>query len=219
MYLNIYLQKEKRRMRNILTIKKRLNEIVEISYRIICNKIVSKSIKVPNEASFQLQFGVILKQIGQLYEFENNDRFSIQLEDIQTTNITQKSKNGKARCDIMLSLSNNEKEYSVAIELKHFKKTDGETITDNRFKILCDIENLENYKKTNNRLVGCFEILYTDNPNYANPKSPSYIKIGEGTKLNAGTHSSNRRQVTLGKNYLFKWDTYGNDQCFLKIKV
>lgn len=206
-------------MRKILTPKERLTEIIDTSYRILCNKIVSQSIRIPNEASFQLQFGVILKQIGQLYEFEESDRFSIQLEDVQTINITQKSKNGKARCDIMLSLRSNEVDYSVAIELKHFKKADGETITDNRFSILCDIENLENYKKTNTKLVECFEILYTDNPNYTNPQSTSYIKIGEGVKLNTGIHSSNRRSVQLEKSYIFKWDTYENNHCFLKIKV
>lgn len=175
-------------MNNILTLKERLIEIVETSYRILCNKIVSQSIRIPNEASFQLHFGVILKQIGHLYEFEDGDRFSIQLEDVQSINSTQKSKNGNARCDIMLSLRNSTAEYSIAIELKHFKKSEGETITANRFSILCDIENLENYKKANSKLEG-FLIIYTDNPNYANPKSPSYIKIGEGVKLDKGkTH-------------------------------
>ena len=108
---------------------------------------MSKSISISNEASFQLQFGVILKQIGQLYEFDEKDRFYIQLEDVQTIDVTQKSKHGRARCDIMLSLKNGKDEFSVAIELKYFKKAEGETITDNRFRILCDIENLENYKK------------------------------------------------------------------------
>ena len=205
-------------MNKILTLKERLTEIVDTSYRILCNKIVSRNISVPNEASLQLHFGVILKQIGQLYEFEESDRFSIQLEDVQTINITQKSKNGKARCDIMLSLRNNEEDYSVAIELKHFKKADGETITDNRFSILCDIENLENYKKVNCKLVG-YQIIYTDNPNYANPKSTSYIKIGEGATLDAGKHESNGRSVNLGNSYVFKWNTYIDNHCFLKIKV
>ena len=81
---------------------------------------MSKSISISNEASFQLQFGVILKQIGQLYEFDEKDRFYIQLEDVQTIDVTQKSKHGRARCDIMLSLKNGKDEFSVAIELKYF---------------------------------------------------------------------------------------------------
>ena len=85
-----------RQMNDILTLKERLIEIVETSYRILCNKIVLQSINIPNESSFQLHFGVILKQIGLLYEFEDGDRFSIQLEDVQSINSTQKRKNGKA---------------------------------------------------------------------------------------------------------------------------
>lgn len=205
--------------KNILTLEERLVEIVNTSYCILCSKIVSKCINIPNEASFQLQFGVILKQVGQLYEFEEKDKFSIQLEDVQTINATQKSKNGKARCDIMLSLKNgNNYEAAVAIELKHFKKFDGETITDNRFKILCDIENLESYKKINHKMI-CYEILYTNNPNYANPDSSSYIKIGNGVTLNAGEHISNERIVKLEKAYTLKWDIYKNNNCFLKIEV
>ncbi|MBQ2440275.1 MAG: hypothetical protein II271_03640 [Muribaculaceae bacterium] len=203
---------------NTITLKDRLREIVDISYRILCNKIVSKSISISNEASFQLQFGVILKQIGQLYEFDEKDRFYIQLEDVQTIDVTQKSPHGRARCDIMLSLKNGKDEFSVAIELKYFKKAEGETITDNRFRILCDIENLENYKKANSKSVG-YQIVYTDNPNYANSQSTSYIKIGEGATLNAGKHSSNGRSVNLANSYIFKWDIYKDNNCFLKIEV
>lgn len=205
----------------ILTIpilKERLNKIVEISYFILCNKIASKSINIDNEASFQMHYAVILKQIGQFFEFDDNDRFSIQLENVQTINITQKSKNGKARCDIMLSLNNKEDDYSIAIELKYFKKVQGETITDNRFSILCDIENLESYKKVHEKL-DCYEILYTDNSNYANPKSSSYINIGNGSKLDAGRHSSNGRCVSIENSYTLKWDIYDNNHCFLKLKV
>jgi hypothetical protein len=205
-------------VKEVLTLEERLNNIVNISYHILCGKIVSNYINIPNEASFQLQFGLILKQIGQLYEFEENDRFSILLEDIQTINATQKSKNGKARCDIMLSLKNNDDEAFVAIELKLFRKSEGETITDNRFRILCDIENLENYKKLNNKMVG-YEILYTNNPNYANPDSSSYVKIGHGVTLKAGEHTSNEKRVKLENTYTLKWDNYKNNHCFLRIKV
>ena len=142
----------------------------------------------------------------------------IQLEDVQTIDVTQKSKHGRARCDIMLSLKNGKDEFSVAIELKYFKKAEGETITDNRFRILCDIENLENYKKRNAKLC-CFEILYTDNSNYANPNSISYIKIGQGATVNAGQHTRNSRVVNLDNQYTFNWDIYDVDYCFLKIEV
>ena len=211
---------------NVLSLKERLTEIVDISYRVLCNKIVSQSINIPNEASLQLQLGVILKQVGQLYEFSTEDRFIIQLEDVQDINATQKSKNGKARCDIMLTLENGVDKSTVAIELKHFKKasknSSSETITDNRFSIWCDLENLENYKEVfsqkNQELIG-YEILYTNNPNYANPGSTSYVKLGHGIVMNPGEYESNGRKVTLRNEYTFNWDIYPDDNCFLKIKV
>ena len=172
---------------NVLSLKERLTEIVDISYRVLCNKIVSQSINIPNEASLQLQLGVILKQVGQLYEFSTEDRFTIQLEDVQDINATQKSKNGKARCDIMLKHCK-----------KASKKASSETITDNRFSIWCDLENLENYKEVfsqkNQELIG-YEILYTNNPNYANPGSTSYVKIGHGIVMNPGEYESNGRKT------------------------
>lgn len=205
-------------MKTIQPLKERLIKIVEDSYQILCNKIASNSILVPNEASLQLHFGVILKQIGQLYEFGEKDRFLIKLEDVQMIDRTQKSKKGKARCDIMLSLSNDTDDYSVAIELKCFKKTGSETITDNRFNVLKDIENLEHYKDVNSKLC-CYQIVYTDNPNYSNPNSTSYIKIGDGAILNNGVHTSNGNNVVLKNSYTFNWDIYADNHCFLKIKV
>ena len=210
----------------VLSLRERLTEIVDISYRVLCNKIVSQSINIPNEASLQLQLGVILKQVGQLYEFAAEDRFTIQLEDVQDINATQKSKTGKARCDIILTLENSVDKATVAIELKHFKKaskkSSTETITDNRFSIWCDLENLENYKeafsRNNQELIG-YEILYTNNPNYANPGSTSYVKIGHGIVMSPGEYESNGRRVMLRNEYTFKWDRYPNDNCFLKIKV
>jgi hypothetical protein len=56
-------------MNQVLSPRMRLEQIVEISYSILQNKIVGGAIDVPNEASMQMQFGVILKQVGQLYEF------------------------------------------------------------------------------------------------------------------------------------------------------
>lgn len=47
-------------------LKERLQEIVEMSYRLLCNKIVGGLVDVDNEASMQMQLGVIMKTIGQL---------------------------------------------------------------------------------------------------------------------------------------------------------
>ena len=66
--------------KNILSLEKRLQHIVDQSYDILCQQITKGRFTINNEASLQLQFSVILKAIGQLYEFDPKDRFVIELE-------------------------------------------------------------------------------------------------------------------------------------------
>ena len=65
---------------SIPSVEERLKQIIDTSYKLLCNKIVSGNIAVDNEASLQMQLGVLLKQIGQLYEFGKNDHFTVDLE-------------------------------------------------------------------------------------------------------------------------------------------
>ena len=194
--------------KKIQGLQERLAEIVNVSYGVLCNKIVAGSIRIENEAAFQLQFSVILKTIGQLYEYGNFDRFSIELEKmVSLTHSTVKSQKKNARCDIWLSLFDGTHYAYAAIELKYFKKTNGETITANRFALLKDLENLEQYKLGENMQV--FEIVYTNNPNYANPLTSSYLNIGNGRNIKAGEEIiSNRCRLKLNHDYLFEWDEY-----------
>lgn len=208
---------------NIQDLKDRLSEIINISYKILCNKISAGSINVYNEASLQLQFSVILKTIGHLYEFDKYDIFEIELEKkINLKEKTWKSNKQTARCDIWLSLSNSETSTneSAAIELKYFRKSQGETITDNRFSLLCDLENLEHYKKESSN-THCYSITYTNNPNYSNSSSTSYINIGNESSC-TGRIISNKKEVILENNYTFNWDIYKNkdkEYYFLKIDL
>ena len=122
-------------MKEISPIKERLKEIVQISYNLLCNKIADGNIYVHNEASLQMHLGVILKQVGHLYEFSKSDRFSVELETWREIEGTLKSKKGRARCDIQLKMENEHESHEVAIELKYFRRHVNETITDNRSKI------------------------------------------------------------------------------------
>ena len=90
--------------RRIPTFEERLREVVNISYRLLCEKIVGQDISIHNEASMQLHLSVIIKQIGVLYELSSSERFSIELESYEEIESTQKSSNGKARCDIKIKL-------------------------------------------------------------------------------------------------------------------
>ena len=200
------------------TLKERLQEIVETSYRLLCNKIVGGLVEVDNEASMQMQLGVIMKTIGQLYEFSEHDRFSITLEHVVKDDAIQtwKSK-GKARIDIMLTLYDGRNSCSAALELKYFPKADGETVTDNRFYMLADLENLETYLRLGMADLGYF-ILYTTNKNYTTD-ARSGVKIGNEEAVE-GPVTSNGRTVNLSGSYQLRWDTYKDGKhCFLLQQV
>lgn len=200
-------------MNKIPTAQERLDRIVDTAYEILCGKVASGSISIDNEAALQLQLSVILEQLGRLYELAPTDRFSISLEKVinNLSQKTTKSPNGKARCDIMLQLQ----DAQIAIELKCFIP-DGNTtepVTENRFKVLCDIENLEQYRKDYG-FTG-YEIVYTNNKNHTNSKS-----IGEnGIAKGVHTINKNQKSVMLKAFYQCKWDEYSDTHFFLKIKV
>ena len=166
----------------------------------------------------QMQLGTIMKTLGQMYEFSPEDRFSIVLEHVvrhEELN-TWKSK-GKARIDILLTLTSREETCSAAIELKYFPKSEGETVTDNRFAMLGDIENIEAYLRLGMADLGYF-ILYTTNKNYLTD-TRSGVEIGNEKPV-TGTRESNNRTVNLASSYQLHWDTYDDcKHCFLLQKV
>lgn len=197
-------------------IEERLKQIIDLSYKLLCHKIVAESITVHNEASLQMQLGIILKQIGQLYEFDKNDRFTVELEAWINIPSTNKSANGKARCDIILEFKSKNKTRKAAIELKYFKQCTNEAVTDNRFSLLLDLENLERYKTKNSGLL-CYEIVYTDNENYTKPDNRSKIKITPTISGNEDPYCG--RQITLQQTYTSVWDSYDKKHHFLKIDL
>lgn len=196
------------------TLQERMKSIVRTSYNLLCRKIVGGVIDVDNEASLQMQLGVIMKTLGQLYEFSPKDRFSIVLEHVVKNDRLQtwKSK-GKARIDVMLTLTDGKESCNAAIELKYFPKSDGETVTDNRFFMLADIENLETYICTGEADLGYF-MLYTTNKNYMTD-ARSNVKIGNENPV-TGSILSNNREVKLTGSYELHWDAFEDGKhCFL----
>lgn len=207
------------------TLEERIEFIVDTSYCILCNKIANGDITIPNEASMQLHLGTIMKQLGVLFEYSSEDRFRIEMESVQHIQPTQKSKNGTARCDIKLVLSEGKKKCEAFVELKYLKKSENksstEAVTDNRYSVYCDIQNLENYNEKNMNCQ-CYEIVYTDNINHTLIKDTKYC-IGNDYTLKAGKYENTKdRFVEINNDYLFKWNIYKEDKedkCFLKIKV
>lgn len=193
------------------TLKERLQEIVNMSYHLLCNKIAGGLISVDNEASMQLHLGVIMKTIGQMYEFTPKDRFTIVLEHVlKDKNIKTFKSNGTARIDVLLTLSDAKETCSAALELKFFpKKDDGETVTNNRFSMLADMENLETYLRLGKTDLGYF-MLYTTNRNYLTDNR-SGVKIGNEKPV-GGIIESNKRKVQILGSYKLSWDKYDGDK-------
>ena len=205
----------------LLSAKERLLEIVSLPYKIFQAKVVNGAIgDFENEASMQLQLGVIMNEVGLLYEWAIDDEFIIRFEKkFNLSSATSKSPNGQARCDIYLSLKIKREEYHIGLELKYLPKSKDEATTDNRLAILKDVQNLETYKDLGYIDAG-YEIVYTTNHNYANSNTQSSINIGHNIKVQGG--KSNYDEVQLKEGHTFLWDIYpiGEEKhCFLKVEI
>ncbi|MBT3168656.1 MAG: hypothetical protein HN952_04965 [Candidatus Cloacimonetes bacterium] len=207
--------------------KKRLIEIIETSFRLLEMKIANGGIISNNEASFQLELGYILKVVGQLYEFQPNEKFHLELEnyiDLKETSIKSKSK--KARVDIYLEFGNENEKIKGAIELKFLKKRNHRE-PNNRYDIFKDISNLEAYKE--NGIDICFFYISTDHSHYVN--QPDYSidtsdfdfrdgsEYKKGKILNYNTKKSYGKPIELKGSYKFKWTKPSENIYFMKLEI
>lgn len=202
------------------TLQERLKEIVQTSYQIFCKKIVGGIYTIENEASLQLLFGEVLLDVGRLHTYSWNERFIVGREFKYTKPTTSKNAN-EAICDISIRLISDQNECTAAIEMKYLKRCKNETVTDNRFSVLQDIENLEHYPVD----LG-FMLVYTDNPNYTDPDTTSYIKIGKGNTIGGGntykTGNKYYKDVCIKNTYTLLWDTFktkGLTHCFMMQQI
>ena len=70
-----------------------------------------------------------------------------------------------------------------------------------------DIENLEHYKEKDSQLL-CYEILYTDNKNYANPHTTAGIKLAP---IITQCFTYCQQTVELKAEYEAEWSNHGNN--------
>ena len=195
--------------------KEALKEIILLGFQILQKKITGGLIDFNNEASIQMQFGIILNTIGKLYESNQNDVFNIELESnffINTNFI--KSGSNKAKIDIAMCFGNNDAFSTAAIELKYLKKSNFRE-PNNRYDVFCDISNLEKYKED------YFDIGYllvlTDHEHYVNKKDYSddtkdfdfrhNSQYKSKTQLVYRTEKPYGPPLILAGNYIFKWKT------------
>lgn len=203
-----------------------VEEIIETSYKLLINKLAFGGLKAKNEAAFQLEFGHILKTIGQLYEFRLIDRFHLEFETyIDLNELSIKSKSNRARVDIILTYRDDEHLTRTAIELKFFKK-ESHREPNNRYDVFKDLQNLETYRK--NGIDLCYFILATDHSHYVNQDTYS-ADTGDfdfrnkksykgGKVLSYKTSKPYGEDIILSKDYKFIWDSV-NGLYFLKLKI
>ena len=98
--------------------KQVLEEIISLGLKIFQNKISGGLIDFNNEASMQMQLGLILNTIGKLFESKQNDTFNLELESNFFINSKFiKSNSDKARIDIAMCFGNINAYSTAAIEL------------------------------------------------------------------------------------------------------
>lgn len=206
--------------------RERMKRIVGTSYGIVINKIASGGISIDNEAGFQLQFAYILKSIGELYRYSQDDVFSIELEKKMILNqVSNKSKTQQANIDIYLELGNSTEKCSCAIELKYFKKANNRE-PNNRYDVFNDINNLELYLLNNVDM--CYFIIGTDHQHYVNKKQYSKetkaFDFRDGQRYVANTLLRYKDGMAYGpdiilkNSYNFKWNIY-HKKYFMKVEI
>jgi hypothetical protein len=193
--------------------RRRLEEIVKQSYKIVSEKINNGIVIVDVEAGLQLQYAYILKTIGALYEFAPNDRFSIELEKRMQFNAKMKKSGSKtAKIDIYMELENGNNKCRCAIELKFFKKGNHRE-PNNRYDMFQDLKNLETYKKNgidlNYFIVMTDHEHYIEKENYSKDTKDFDMRDGKtyrkGTVLTYNALKS-YEDIVLDNDYKFSWN-------------
>jgi hypothetical protein len=201
-------------------------EVIETAYKLLTHKLAFGGLTARNESSFQLEFGHILKTLGQLYEFRLADKFHLEFETyILLDEISLKSQSNKARVDLLINYKDDDVSTKAAIELKFFKK-ENHREPNNRYDVFKDISNLELYKKQNIDI--CYFILATDHLHYYNQDNYSEdtadfdFRNGKvyksGNVLQYKTSKPYGQDIKLGQDYNFEWNEI-NGLYFLKVKV
>lgn len=205
-------------MTESLTLKQRMEHIIDYAYILFCNHVAGGGIHIANEASMQLHLSNILLQIGCLNVFSPDEHFDIVLEKkILLDSPTCKSKNKKARVDIWIEIKKGTDEYyGAAIELKYLKKLKTAAVTDARHSVYKDLENLEQYTVQHDNLMTC-EIICSDNLNFAEDDKGRKFSIADSAVISSYDGDATYGSISLFRQYTpIKWDRYGKYN-FLKI--
>ncbi|TSJ37347.1 hypothetical protein FO440_21545 [Mucilaginibacter corticis] len=160
----------------------RLNHIIELSWYILFEKIVSEKLKINKESSLQLHLSKLIFDLGNIYCILPGENFEIEME----TNHQDKS------IDIVCILGN----VKAAIELKCFMKISNRAKDLDSYDALKDIERLHNFSGFEVRKFICL----TDNSYY--PKT-TLTGHGKSVMLKHGTIYPSNTEIIPG--WAGKW--------------
>ena len=207
--------------------KERIEEIISVSFNLLEKKIANGGIVSKNEASFQLELATILKSIGNLYEFNKDEKFHLELENyIELKDISRKSGTTKARVDIYIEFGTEDEKANCALELKFLKKANHRE-PNNRYDVFKDLANIEDYK--NNGVDLCYFYIATDHSHYVHQEVYSE-DTGDfdfrdtktytaGTELVYRTDNPFGPPIILDNSYTFSWREPQKEYYFMHIKI
>lgn len=207
----------------------RLDRTFALAYDCLRRKINGGRIQVANEASLQLQFAAILKSVGELFEVERDEFFSIELEKpvALTDDVFGKSGSRNAKIDILFGFTNVTKDevHRCAVEMKFFRRKNHRE-PNNRYDVFSDINNLESYGAFAER---CYMLVATDHDHYVDQMiySPSTAAFDfrhgrsyiSGTRIEYLTDKGYGDPITLQGSYDFRWDATAGGLHFLQLSI
>jgi hypothetical protein len=195
---------------------KRLNEILDLSWKIFKSQFIHGRHEINKEAPFQHHLAQIIRSVGNLYSIAEKDLFKVDLE-TKCDNVKGKSKYIDISCEFVDKIN-------CAIELK-FKTTKQGAQDHGRIDAYVDIEALEIVTKGKFHL-GKFYMI-TDSTAYINQ---SIKGVGTVFATHNGFVSEKEKEfwfdskgredirVNLRNSYQFEWEKI-NDWYFLDLTI
>ncbi len=195
---------------------KRLNEVLNQSWKIFKSQFIHGRHQINKEAPFQHHFAQIIKSVGDLYSIAEKDLFKVDLEN-KCNNVKGKSKYIDISCEFVGQIK-------CAIELK-FKTAKQQAYDHGRIDAYIDIEALEIVTK------GQFDLgkfyMITDSTPYINQSirgvgtvfaTHNGFVTEKGKEFWFNSKGREDARVSLRNSYQFDWEKI-NDWYFLDLTI
>ena len=174
----------------------RLNEVINLAWIILFEKIVSGSLVINKESSLQLHFSKLIFELGNVFCILPNERFDIEME----TNYNKKN------LDIVCKLA----DVKAAIELKCFMKASKRARELDSYDVLKDIERLESCEDFKIKKFFCL----TDNSSYPDSQM---MGLGKNVSIKNGTIYESNSVIIPG--WAEKWKVNRDKPISIKNKL